>query len=171
MQVPSAVCTSSVRIFLLSFFRQGAFLTSPRAKSDDTAVERRSIPASRNALAINVILKAAMASPPQIASAHLRSHRRRSGIDLRNRFTALTRFFRSEQTGGGHARRYSHPRFPNAERSTPGGAYHSPGAIAGAELQSDAIRNPQRRTCNRIWLRIYNDTRLSITLLIPGTKV
>src|SRR6476661_4634965 len=29
-------------------------------------------------------------------------------------------------------------------------------AIAGAELQSDllvAIRNPQRRTCNRIWLR------------------
>jgi len=38
-------------------------------KPDDTAVERRSISASRNALAINVILKAAMASPPQIARA------------------------------------------------------------------------------------------------------
>src|SRR6476661_7765803 len=107
--------------FSLPSFGLGAFLTLPRAKPDDTAAERRSISASRNALAINVILKAAMASPPQIASAHLRSHRRRSGIDLRNRFTALTRFFRSEQTGGGHARRYSHPRFPNAERSTPGG--------------------------------------------------
>jgi hypothetical protein len=47
----------------------GAFLTLPRAKPDDTAAERRSISASRNALAINVILKAAMASPPQVARA------------------------------------------------------------------------------------------------------
>ena len=45
------------------------FLTLPRANPDDTAAERRSILASRNALAINVILKAAMASPPQIARA------------------------------------------------------------------------------------------------------
>src|SRR5580704_8020161 len=55
--------------FSLASFGVGAFLTLPRAKPDDTAVERRSISASRNALAINVILKAAMASPPQIARA------------------------------------------------------------------------------------------------------
>src|SRR3984893_16957914 len=55
--------------FSLISFDVGAFLTLPRAKPDDTAVERRSISASRNALAINVILKAAMASPPQIARA------------------------------------------------------------------------------------------------------
>jgi hypothetical protein len=35
-------------------------------------------------------------------------------------------FFRSELTEGAHAERYSHPRSPNAERSTPGGAYHPP---------------------------------------------
>src|SRR3984957_2410247 len=55
--------------FSLPSFGLGAFLTLPRAKPDDTAAERRSISASRNALAINVILKAAMASPPQIARA------------------------------------------------------------------------------------------------------
>ena len=55
--------------FSLHFLGRGAFLTLPRAKPDDTAAERRSISASRNALAINVILKVAMASPPQIASA------------------------------------------------------------------------------------------------------
>ena len=33
--------------------------------------------------------------------------------------------FRSELTKRpAHDRRYSHPRSPNAERSTPGGAYH-----------------------------------------------
>ena len=43
-------------------------VTLPQAKPDDTAAERRSISASGNALAINVILnKAAMTSPPQIA--------------------------------------------------------------------------------------------------------
>src|SRR4051812_17950732 len=56
-------------LFSLAFFDVGAFLTLPRAKPDDTAAERRSTSASRNALAINVILKAAMASPPQIARA------------------------------------------------------------------------------------------------------
>src|SRR4029077_14710778 len=56
-------------LFSLAFFDVGAFLTLPRAKPDDTAAERRLISASRNALAINVILKAAMASPPQIARA------------------------------------------------------------------------------------------------------
>jgi hypothetical protein len=45
-------------------FGRRAFLTLPRAKPDDTAAERRSISASENALAINVILKAAMAYPP-----------------------------------------------------------------------------------------------------------
>ena len=43
--------------FLLSFFRWGGFLT-PRKKPDDIAAERRSISASRNALAINAILAA-----------------------------------------------------------------------------------------------------------------
>src|SRR2546423_6997239 len=66
---PQQSCTSSVGIFLLSFFDVGAFLTLPRAKPDDTAAERRSISASRNALAINVIFKAAIAPPPQIARA------------------------------------------------------------------------------------------------------
>src|SRR4051812_43356840 len=56
-------------LFSLAFFDAGAFLTLPRAKPDDTAAERRPTSASRNALAINVILKAAMASPPQIARA------------------------------------------------------------------------------------------------------
>src|SRR3981189_1870455 len=56
-------------LFSLAFFDVGAFPTLPRAKPDDTAAERRSISASRNALAINVILKAAMASPLQIARA------------------------------------------------------------------------------------------------------
>src|ERR1700731_2421497 len=53
--------------FALASFGKRAFLTLPRAKPDDTAAERRSISASGNALAINVIFKAAMASPPQIA--------------------------------------------------------------------------------------------------------
>ena len=86
-----------------------------------------------------------------------RGPRRSSDESGRDLFavTALTDF----QIGaneGGHAGRYSHPRSPNAERSTPGGAYHPAEPIAGAELQSDllvAIRNPQRRTRNRIWLR------------------
>src|SRR3954452_23523964 len=56
-------------LFSLAFFDVGALLTLPRAKPDDTAAVRRSTSASRNALAINVILKAAMASPPQIARA------------------------------------------------------------------------------------------------------
>src|SRR6202022_1303805 len=55
--------------FALIPFDVGGFLTLPRPKPDDTAVERRSISASRNALAINVIPKAAMASPPQFARA------------------------------------------------------------------------------------------------------
>src|SRR3954470_14227357 len=56
-------------LFYSTFFRVGGFLTLPLAKPDDTAAERRSISASRNALAINVILKAVIASPPQIARA------------------------------------------------------------------------------------------------------
>ena len=39
MEASSAVCTSSVGIFLLSFFRWGGFLTLPRAKPDDIAGE------------------------------------------------------------------------------------------------------------------------------------
>src|SRR5580704_4083809 len=39
MKASSAVCTSSVGIFLLSFFRWGGFLTLPRAKPEDIAEE------------------------------------------------------------------------------------------------------------------------------------
>jgi hypothetical protein len=109
--------------FSLPAFGLGAFLTLPRTKPDDTAAERRSISASRNAL----ILEAAMASPPQIARASFIFDRigggRGSVCATGHCFDA---FFRSELTEGAHAGRYSHPRSPNAERSTPGGAYHPP---------------------------------------------
>jgi hypothetical protein len=58
-----------VRLFLLSLLRRGRLSNHATREAGDTAAERRSISASRNALAINVILKAAMASPPQIARA------------------------------------------------------------------------------------------------------
>jgi hypothetical protein len=48
-----------------------------------------------------------------------------SGRDL-FAVTAFDAFFRSVLTRGGHAGRYTHPCFPNAERSTPAGAYHPP---------------------------------------------
>src|SRR5580704_3726299 len=87
--------------FSLASFGLGAFLTLPRAKPDDTAEERRSISASGNALAINVILKAAMASPPQIARASCTSSsiasRRGSVCATGHCFDAI---FRSELTEG-----------------------------------------------------------------------
>jgi hypothetical protein len=89
--------------FSLPSFGLGAFLTLPRAKPDDTAAERRSISASRNALAINVILKAAMTSPPKLRSfPHLNLQIASAAIgDLfMQPVTALTRFFRSKLTGG-----------------------------------------------------------------------
>jgi len=55
MGASSAVCTSSGVFFSLISFDVGAFPTLPRAKPDDTAAERRSIPGSRNALAINKV--------------------------------------------------------------------------------------------------------------------
>ena len=58
-----------MRLFLLSLLRRGRLSNLATREAGDTAAERRSISASRNALAINVILKAAMASPPQIARA------------------------------------------------------------------------------------------------------
>src|SRR5580704_9211229 len=81
--------------FSLPSFGLGAFLTLPRAKPDDTAAERRSISASRNALAINVILNAAMASSPQIARASYTSSSIASaaiGDLFVQPVTALTRF-------------------------------------------------------------------------------
>src|SRR5580704_17392134 len=87
--------------FSLPSFGLGAFLTLPRAKPHDTAAERRSISASRNALPINVILKAAMASPRELrdlAAPHVRSHPR-SGICLCNR-SLFDAIFRSELTEG-----------------------------------------------------------------------
>jgi hypothetical protein len=114
--------------FSLISFDVGAFLTLPRAKPDDTAVERRSISASRNALAINVILKAAMASPPQIARASCTSSSIalaavgegfvRAGSD-----TGIPYAF-GGQLGDSGGASVSHPRAPNAERSMPEGAYH-----------------------------------------------
>jgi hypothetical protein len=99
---------------------------------------------SANALAFNVILKAALAHP-QIAtsctSASIASAA--AGICLCNR-SLLWRDFQTSGRGRAHATRYSHPRSPNAERSTPGGGIPSTRAIAGAKLQSDlpvAIRN------------------------------
>ena len=50
-EASSAVWTSSVRIFLLSFFRWGGFLTVPRAKPDDIAGEAIDL-SFRNASAI-----------------------------------------------------------------------------------------------------------------------
>jgi hypothetical protein len=77
--------------FSLPAFGLGAFLTLPRTKPDDTAAERRSISASRNALAINVILKAAMAPPPKLRE--LIFDRIGGGRDLSVQpVTALTRF-------------------------------------------------------------------------------
>src|SRR5262245_55563737 len=38
-----------------------------------------------------------------------------------------------------HAKRYSHPRSPNAERSTPGGAYHPAEPLAGAKLHRHVL--------------------------------
>ena len=87
---------------LANGFDVGAFPTLPRAKPDDTAAERRSISASRNALAINVILKAAMASPPQIARALIFDRiggGRGSVCATGHCFDAI---FRSELTEGGH---------------------------------------------------------------------
>src|SRR5882724_6991343 len=114
--------------FSLTFFDVGGFLTLPRAKPDDTAAERRSTSASRNALAINVILKAAMASPPQIARASCTSSSVASaavgeGFVRAGSDTGMPYAFsgRLEDSGGASV---SHPRSPNAERSTPGGAYH-----------------------------------------------
>jgi hypothetical protein len=64
-------------------------------EADDTAAERRSISASGKALAINVILKAAMASPPANCESflHLISDRIGGVGDLFVQpVTALTRF-------------------------------------------------------------------------------
>src|ERR1700730_16324679 len=114
--------------FSLPSFGLGAFLTLPRAKPDDTAVERRSISASRNALAINVILKAAMASPPQIARASCTSSSIASaavgeGFVRAGSDTGDPLCIQRQLEDSGVAS-VSHPRSPNAERSTPGGAYH-----------------------------------------------
>jgi hypothetical protein len=70
-------------------------VTLPQAKPDDTAAERRSISASGNALAINVILKAAMMSPPQIAKVSCTLFSIASaavGDPFAQPVTALTRF-------------------------------------------------------------------------------
>jgi hypothetical protein len=78
-------------------------------------------------LAINVILKAAMASPPHCESfLHLIFDRIGGG---RGRFvradsdTGIPYAFSGQLEDSGGAS-VNHPRSPNAERSTPGGAYH-----------------------------------------------
>ena len=115
--------------FSLVSFDVGAFLTLPRAKPDDTAAERRSISASRNALAINVILKAAMASPPQIARASCTSSSialaavgegfMRAGSD-----TEIPYAF-GGQLGDSGGASVSHPRSLGMQKDQlRGGAYH-----------------------------------------------
>src|SRR4051812_22503692 len=113
-------------LFSLAFFDVGAFLTLPRANPDDTAAERRSTSASRNALAINVILKAAMASPPQIARASCTSSSIASaaigeGFVRAGSDTGMPYAFRGRLDDSGAWE--GHPPSRNEERSTPGGAY------------------------------------------------
>src|SRR3984893_17829726 len=145
--------------FSLLSFGLGAFLTLPRAKPDDTAAERRSISASGNALAINVILKAAMASPPQITKASCTSSSIASaavGDLFAQPGHCFDAFFRSKLTEGRARRALQPSAFSECRKINSRWGIPSTRAIAGAELQSDllvAIRNPQRRTCNRIWLR------------------
>jgi hypothetical protein len=84
---------------LASFGRLSNLATS---EPDGTAAERRSISASRNALAANVILKAARASRPQNCESFLRLIFDHIGGDWGSVYatghTALTRFFKSELT-------------------------------------------------------------------------
>ena len=80
----------------------------------------------RNALAINVIFK--RQRPTNCESfLHLISI---ASAAVEARLCdghSVDAIFRSElKEGRPHAVRYSHPRSPNAERSTPGGAYHPP---------------------------------------------
>ena len=114
-----------------------------------TPRQRGSISASRNALAINVILKAAMALPPQIARASCTSSSIASAVTVGDLSAqpghCFDAFFRSELTEGrAHAGRYSYPRSP-MQKDQPGWGIPSTRAIAGAKLQSDllvAIGNP-----------------------------
>ena len=131
--------------FSLISFDVGAFLTLPGAKPDDTAVERRSTLASRNALTINVILKAATASPSQIA--------RTSRTFIFGQVDPLC----IRRTLGRFGRRFGQPSaLSECGKINSRWGIPPTRAIAGAKLQSDllvAIGNPQRRTRNRIWLR------------------
>ena len=65
--------------------------------------------------------------------------------------------FQIEANGGLGTRRALQPSaLSECRKINPGWGIPSTRAIAGAKLQSDllvAIGNPQRRTCNRIWLR------------------
>jgi hypothetical protein len=141
--------------FSLASFGVGAFLTLPRAKPDDTAAERRSISASRNALAINVILKAAMASPPQIARASCTSSSIASAAVGEGFARVLTRgsLMRSPDNWKGRAvlrssgiRRLQPPALAECRKINSGRRVPSRRAIACAKLHRDglvAIRNPQ----------------------------
>ena len=144
MEASSAVGPSSVHIFLLSFFRQArAFLTLQRAKPDDTAAERRSISASRNASQCNSqgcdgVAPQNCESSSSIALAAVEDL-------LVQPVTALTRFFRSELTGGTCWALLQPSALPECRKINSGRGIPSCRAIAGAKLQSDilmAIGNP-----------------------------
>jgi hypothetical protein len=115
--------------FSLVSFDMGAFLALPRAKpDDDTAVERRSISASRNAFSdqCNPQGRDGLAPANCVSFLHLIFDRIgavgegfvRAGFDTGIPYALGGQ---SDDSGGASV---SHPRSPNAERSSPGGAYH-----------------------------------------------
>jgi hypothetical protein len=82
------------------FFSSGPFSgTLPRTKPDDTAAERRSISTFQKCVGDQCNSQGCDGVAPRIARAHLRSHRRRSGICLRNR-SLLWRVFQIGANGG-----------------------------------------------------------------------
>jgi hypothetical protein len=147
----------SVRLFLLSLLRRGRLSNLATREAGDTAAERRSISASRNALAINVILKAADGGRPrklrELPAPHLRSHRRRSGKGSRGRVLTRGSLMRSPDNWNGRAvlrssdiRRLQPPALAECRKINSGRRVPSRRAIACAKLHRDglvAIRNPQ----------------------------
>jgi len=85
--------------------------------------------------------------------------------------TGFDAFFRSELTEGVGTRRALQPSaFSECRKINSTWGIPSTRAIAGAKLQSDilvAIRNPQRRTCNRIWLRGSQWSRRGVRFAFP----
>ena len=78
------------------------------------------------------------ASPPQIARTSCTSSSIASAAVGDLSVQPVTALTRCQIGANGGARRALQPSAPNAERSTPGGAYHPP-SDSGAKLQSDPL--------------------------------